>query len=162
MMFQRAALYLRIPESYCRSIGGLRWAHYGDAVEFVEGAAGGQTFAFAPEIALFMEGFREMEGGFPAFGHVLHLLYLIGLADRSGTPGGRAGEGCLERVAHLFRQEGCPLRNAGALCAALVARTHLGAADPPELSEIHDFLTEGHWVPSIVLAQAIAGACAAG
>jgi hypothetical protein len=176
MNFHRAALYLRIPESYCRSIGGLRWAHYGDAVEFLEGAASGQTFAFAPEIALFMEGFRDVDGGFPAFGHVLHLLYLIGLGDRAGSnDGGRraedagrrasgggrttqgGGRGCLERVAHQFRQEGCPLRNAGALCAHLCADAPR-AADPPALSEIHDFLTEGHWVPSIVLAHAISGA----
>ena len=233
MKFERAALYLRIPESYCQSMGGLRWAHYGDAVEFVEGEASGQTFAFAPEIALFMEGLRDLEGGFPAFGHVLHLLYLIGLGDRAGSKdggrrtegggrrtedggrrteggsdrvswaegggrraeegyrrtedGGRRAEGggrrtedggrraedraswteegsgvgvpggCLERVAHQFRQEGCPLRNAGALCASLGADAPR-AADPPKLSEIHDFLTEGHWVPSIVLAQAITGA----
>jgi hypothetical protein len=211
MNFHRTALYLRIPESYCRSIGGLRWAHYGDAVEFLEGAASGQTFAFSPEIALFLEGFRDLDGGFPAFGHVLHLLYMIGLGDRAGskdggrraegggpeteggrrrteggggigqagaesTDGGRRTEGggpsepeeigigqaggtggCLERVADQFRQEGCPLRNAGALCAALCADAPR-AADPPKLSAIHDFLTEGHWVPSIVLAQAITGA----
>ena len=59
MTFPRAALYLQIPASYCRSIGGLRWAHYGEAVEFLEGPAAGLTFAFAPEIALFLEGFRE-------------------------------------------------------------------------------------------------------
>jgi hypothetical protein len=176
MNFHRAALYLRIPESYCQSIGGLRWAHYGDAVEFLEGAASGQTFAFAPEIALFIEGFRDMDGGLPAFGHVLHLLYLIGLGDRGGSmDGGRRTEGggpseldgggigqaggtggCLERIARQFRQEGCPLRNAGALCAHLCADAPR-AADSPELSEIHDFLKEGHWVPSIVLAQAITG-----
>ena len=173
MNFHRAALYLRIPESYCRSFGGLRWAHYGDAVEFLEGAASGQTFAFAPEIALFMEGFRDLDGGFPAFGHVLHLLYMIGLGDRAGSKGGgrrtegggrgrrtegggrraedggrRAEDGgrrteggaswtgdeigqaggsggCLERVAYQFRQEGCPLRNAGARAQPCV-QTRLG------------------------------------
>ena len=120
MTFQRAALYLRIPESYCRSIGGLRWAHYGDAVEFLEGAASGQTFAFAPEIALFMEGFRDLEGGFPAFGHVLHLLYLIGLGDRAGSKnGGRSSEGGGRRTEdgerRSWTQEGPGRRRTGEL-----------------------------------------------
>jgi hypothetical protein len=89
MTFSRAALYLQIPASYCRSIGGLRWAHYGEAVEFLDGPSAGLTFAFAPEIALFLEGFRGSDGGVPAFGHVLHLLYLIGLGDRSGADASR-------------------------------------------------------------------------
>src|SRR5262249_24857932 len=106
MTSQRAALYLRIPESYSRSMGGLGWACYGDAVEFLEGAPQGQTFAFRGEIALFLEVFRDVKHGFPAFGHVLHLLYMVGLADRSGSGAGGPG-GTLERVARLFRQEGC-------------------------------------------------------
>ena len=115
MTHPRAALYLQIPASYCASIGGLRWAHYGEAVEFLEGPAAGMTFAFAPEIALFLEGFRgtEGDGGVPAFGHVLHLLYLVGLGDRAAAQSSRSGN-CLARIAEVFRAEGCPLRNAGA------------------------------------------------
>ena len=48
MTFPQAALYLQIPALYCRSIGGLRWAHYGEAVEFLEGPAAGLTFALRP------------------------------------------------------------------------------------------------------------------
>ncbi len=156
MTFQRTALYLQVPETYCRWIGGLRWARYGDAVEFLDGPAGGMTFAFAPEIALFMEGFRHLEAGVPAFGHVLHLLYLVGVGDRLGSAGGKR-RACLERIAGPFREEGCPLRNAGALCAALCADVPR-AADPPELDAIHDILTDGNWVPSIVLTEPMTGA----
>src|SRR5580700_39283 len=155
MTFSRAALYLQIPASYCRSIGGLRWAHYGEAVEFLEGPAAGMTFAFAPEIALFLEGFRGTDGerGVPAFGHVLHLLYLIGLGDRAGANDLRPGN-CLNRIAIRFRAEGCPLRNAGALCAAICTDAPR-AADVPELGAIHEILTDGNWVPSVVLSTAM-------
>ena len=82
MTFQQAALYLRIPESYCRWIGGLRWAHYGDAVEFLEGPASGRTFAFAAEIALFMEGFRGHGGGRSR----VRSRVALALLDRAGGP----------------------------------------------------------------------------
>jgi hypothetical protein len=153
MTLPQAALYLQIPASYCRSMGGLRWAQHGDAVEFLEGPAAGLTFAFAPEIALFLEGFRAMEGdgGVPAFGHILHLLYMIGLGDRSGATERRSGN-CLGRVAGRFRAEGCPLRNAGALCAAICADAPR-AADAPEMGTIQEILSEGNWVPSVVIAS---------
>ena len=114
----RAAHYLQIPAAYCRSFGGLRWAQYGEAVEFLEGPAAGRTFAFAGEIAVFLEGLQDAGGALLSFGFVLHLLYLIGLGERAA----RHGEGsalCVERIAGPFRALGCPLRNAGALCAAL-------------------------------------------
>ena len=127
MTFPRASS-TQIPALYCRWIGGLRWAHYGDAVEFLEGPASGRTFAFAPEIARFMEGFRAMEGGVPAFGHVLHLLYLIGLADRSGSDEGRPGR-CLERIARVRsgrRDARCAMQGApqGSLRSRLGQRIH--------------------------------------
>ncbi len=153
MTFPRAALYLQIPASYCRSIGGLRWAHYGEAVEFLEGPAAGLTFAFAPEIALFLEGFRGMDGGVPAFGHVLHLLYLIGLGDRTGADASRSAN-CLKRIASQFRALGCPLRNAGALCAAISSEAPR-AADAPALATIHAILTDGNWVPSVMLSPGL-------
>ena len=74
-----------------------------------------------------------MDGGVPAFGHVLHLLYLIGLGDRAGADASRSGN-CLQRIADRFRAEGCPLRNAGALCAAICADAPR-AADAPELAD---------------------------
>jgi len=153
MSTRRAALYLQIPADYCRSFGGLRWAQYGDAIEFLEGPAGGHTFAFAREIALFLEGLQATEGPPLGFGFVLHLLYLIGLGDRAGGPSpGR----CVDRIAGPFRELGCPLRNAGALGAWLCRDAPL-AADPPELSEVHELLIGGSWVPQIFLSHPMLG-----
>ena len=151
MSEDRAALYLQIPATYCRSFGGLRWAQYGEAVEFLEGPAAGRTFAFAAEIAVFLEGLQDPGGSILGFGFVLHLLYLIGLGDRAA----RHGEGCalcVERIAAPFRELGCPLRNAGALCSWL-SRAAPHAADPPELTELHEILTGGSWVPQMVLSH---------
>ena len=151
MSSSRAALYLQIPADYCRSFGGLRWAQYGEAVEFLEGPSAGRTFAFAAEIALFIEGLQAAGGPPPNFGFVLHLLYLIGLGDRGARPGNGAGR-CLERIAAPFRALGCPLRNCGALCAWL-CRDVPPAADPPELADLHEILTGGSWVPQMVLSH---------
>ena len=65
MSHGRAALYLQIPGEYCRSFGGLRWAHYGEAIEFLEGPTAGRTFAFAAEVASFLEGIATGEGVLP-------------------------------------------------------------------------------------------------
>jgi hypothetical protein len=151
MSEDRATLYLQIPATYCRSFGGLRWAQYGEAVEFLEGPAAGRTFAFAAEIAVFLDGLQEPHGSVLGFGLVLHLLYLIGLADRAA----RHGEGCalcIERIAVPFRELGCPLRNAGALCSWL-CRTATRVADPPDPAELHEILTGGSWVPQMVLSH---------
>src|SRR4029077_14887134 len=118
MSEDQAALYLQIPAAYCRSFGGLRWAQYGEAVEFLEGPAAGRTFAFAAEIAAFLEGLQESGGSLLGFGFVLHLLYLTGLGDRAARPGEASGR-CVERIVAPFRALGCPLRNAGALCSWL-------------------------------------------
>ena len=56
MSHRRAALYLQIPAAYCRTFGGLRWAQYGEAVEFLDGPDAGRTFAFAAEIATVPRG----------------------------------------------------------------------------------------------------------
>jgi hypothetical protein len=153
MSRRRAALYLQIPADYCRSFGGLRWAQYGEAVEFLEGPAGGHTFAFAAEISLFLEGFQAADGPSPGFGFVLHLLYLIGLGDRANGPSpGR----CLDRIAVAFRALGCPLRNAGAMGAWLCRDAPL-PADPPELGEVQELLAGGSWVPQMVLSHPMLG-----
>jgi hypothetical protein len=156
MSNNRAALYLQIPADYCRSFGGLRWAQYGEAVEFLEGPAAGRTFAFAAEIALFMEGLQTRESSALSFGFVLHLLYLIGLGDRGTRPGDGPGR-CLERIARPFRALGCPLRNCGAFCAWLCRDAPL-AADPPERGGLHEILTGGSWVPQMVLSHPTLGA----
>jgi hypothetical protein len=153
MTTYRAAVYLQIPAEYCRWFGGLRWAHYGEAVEFLEGPSAGCTFAFAREIALFLEGLRAADGPLLDFGLVLHLLYLIGLGDRATSLGpGR----CLERIAGAFRTLGCPLRNAGALCAWL-CRGVPAALDGPALAEIQELLVGGNWIPQMVLSHPFLG-----
>jgi hypothetical protein len=147
-------VYLQIPAEYCRWLGGLRWAHYGEAVEFLDGPAAGYTFAFAGEIALFLQGLEAGTGTLPDFGFVLHLLYLTGLGDRARKD--RPGP-CLERIARPFRALGCPLRNAGALCGWL-ARGAPASPDRPGLAEVHELLTRGSWIPQMVLSHPFLGA----
>jgi hypothetical protein len=156
MSRNRAALYLQIPADYCRSFGGLRWAQYGEAVEFLDGPAAGRTFAFAAEIALFLEGLQTAGSCGLNFGFVLHLLYLIGLSDR-GAPAGDSSGRSLERIAAPFRALGCPLRNCGAFCAWL-CREAPRAAAPPDLAGLYEILTGGSWVPQIVLSHPMLGA----
>ena len=154
MNFRRAALYLQIPAAYCRSIGGFRWAQYGEAVEFLDGPDAGRTFALAPEIARFLEGLLTAEEPPLAFGCVLHLLYLIGLGERA------AGNGSIhraDRIADAFRELKGPLRNAGALCAWL-CRDIRGVAEPPELSDVLQLLNGGSWIPQMVLSHPMLGA----
>jgi hypothetical protein len=151
---RRAALYLQIPAAYCRSFGGFRWAQYGEAVEFLDGPDAGRTFAFAPEIARFLEGL--LTAGEPplAFGSVLHLLYLVGLGERAA---GKGSSHRVDRIAEPFRDLKSPLRNAGALCARL-CRDIRGVADPPELSDVLQLLTGGSWIPQMVLSHPMLGA----
>ena len=152
----RAALYLQIPAEYCRSFGGLRWAHYGEAIEFLEGPTAGRTFAFAAEVAAFLVGLGSEASSLPGFGFVLHLLYLVGLGDRAARHGERRAL-CVERIASPFRALECPLRNAGALCSWL-SREAPRAADSPEIAELHEILTGGSWVPQMVLSHPLLGA----
>jgi hypothetical protein len=98
--------YLLIPEDYAAWLGGLHWSRAGDAIEDETQA----TFALAPQVALFLEGFA---GTVPHFAHVLHLLHLLGLGTRRQRPHEAA------ELAETFRRLGRPLRNAGALCAYL-------------------------------------------
>jgi hypothetical protein len=113
--------YLRIPAAYGLTLGGLRWSADGEAIEFADGS----TFAFAGEVVSFLEGF-SLQGPFPHFGLVLHLLHLL-RHDRSSNEHGR-----LPALQRAFRQAGQVHRNAGALCALLCR--HLPAAPAPPSS----------------------------
>ena len=62
----------------------------------------------------------------------------------------------MERIAAPFRALGCPLRNAGALCSWL-SREAPSAADPPDLTELHEIMTGGSWVPQMVLSHPLLG-----
>ena len=156
MSHRRAALYLQIPAAYCRTFGGLRWAQYGEAVEFLDGPDAGRTFAFAAEIGQFLEGLLARGDRCPAFGTVLHLLYLFGLGDRA-TAAGRGVSFRKERLARPFRELRNPLRNAGALCAWL-CRDMPGVADPPERADIVELLNGGSWIPQMVMSHPMLGA----
>ena len=157
---RRAALYLQIPAAYCLPFGGLRWAQYGEAVEFLDGPDAGRTFAFAAEIAQFLEGLLSQGEAFPAFGSVLHLLIMLGLGDRAATTDRLA---CFrkERLVRPFRDLERPLRNAGALCASLLVEQPgppLDVADPPEPSQVLELLNGGSWIPQMVLTHPMLGA----
>lgn len=102
--------YLRIPEEYGRWLGELRWSASGDVVE--DGA--GHTFAFSPQIGLFLEGFLRAARPIH-FGHVLHLLQLLGHGKCQLPAEAR-------RLCRLYAAAGRPVRNAGALCAMLCRR----------------------------------------
>jgi hypothetical protein len=118
----RQSAYLHIPTHYCRWLGGLRWdSSTQNLVEHEDGS----TFAFGVQIGLFIEGFCGVRS-LIHFGHILHLLYLLGHARI--TPPWQALE-----LSTMFRETGKPLRNAGALCG------HLCRAVPP-LAEPADTL----------------------
>ncbi len=154
MSHRRAALYLQIPAAYCRAFGGLRWAQYGEAVEFLDGPDAGRTFAFAAEIGQFLQGLMVPGRPCPAFGSALHLLFLIGLGRRAK---GDSPLPRLDRLARGFRDLGSPLRNAGALCIGLYGGMP-GVADPPELPDLLELLNGGSWIPQMVLSHPMLGA----
>jgi hypothetical protein len=99
--------YLQIPRGYCQWLGGLRWSYTLDAVEYEDVG----TFAFAADIARFLEGFASQRP-LIHFGSVLHLLHLLGYG-RIAPP--------IELVAlrTAYRDAGRPARNAGVVCAQL-------------------------------------------
>jgi hypothetical protein len=103
----RVEEYLCIPGDYCRALGGLRWAVEGYVIEFHDG----RTFAFAGEIAQFLEGIA-LQRPFPNFGHIVHLLDLLRTL-REPRPKN------LQRLPQLFRRAGQVHRNAGAFFGVL-------------------------------------------
>jgi hypothetical protein len=102
--------YFHIPRGYADYLGGLRWSPTGEAVEYADG----ETFAFRHAIGLFLEGFGA-GGPLIHFGHILHLLHLLGLGR--GTLPGPAWVLC-----RAFMEAARPLRNAGVFCAVLCRR----------------------------------------
>src|SRR5262249_11011722 len=139
-----------------RSFGGLRWAQYGEAVEFLDGPDAGRTFAFAAEIGQFLEGLLARGDWSPAFGTVLHLLCMLGLGDRA-TSSGRVASFRHDRLARPFRELKNPLRNAGAVWAGLCLGIP-GAADPPDLVDLIELLNGGSWIPQMVMSHPTLGA----
>jgi hypothetical protein len=113
----RVADYLHIPAGYAPFLDGLRWSPAGEAIEYADGT----TFAFAPQLARFLEGLTA-EGEPIHLAFVLHLLALFGI----GKGDVRGAE-----LARAFRETGQPLRNAGVLAARL-CREVPGVAQAPD------------------------------
>jgi len=136
--------YLWIPEDSEGNRDSLSWSAAGDAVERPDGT----TFAFAAEIALFLEGYT-------AAGPLIHFSGILFLLQRFGArlvepeePGlARSGPGRelvqkSDSLAIAFGEAGRPLRNAGAFCAWL-CRDVPPLADPPDLTELCLRLSSG-------------------
>ena len=118
--------YLAIPDAYGRWLGGLRWMHNGEAVEYATTDPEiGLTFAMSAQIDLFLEGLAT-EGRTLHFAYVLHLLHLLGDWKRMATTGARGPSQAAElaALARAFHETGRPLRNAGrsAPCSAATSR----------------------------------------
>ncbi len=99
--------YLRLVGSYCDELGGLHWSAVEDALAYDNG----ETFAFADEIALFLEGFAQVRP-LVHFAFILHLLDLIRGPRPTLSPEVR-------RLRQAFQDAGRPTRNAGVLAAVL-------------------------------------------
>ncbi len=125
--------YLKIPLDYDGWLGGLGWTSNMEAIaDAAADPAIGLTFAMSAEIALFLEGFHASGVRPIHFGHILHLLHLLGLGTRD--PGATLAVGA-EHLARAFREEGRPLRNAGAFCSWL-CRSVPRVAYPPDVTEV--------------------------
>lgn len=133
--------YLSIPLGYGRWLGGLRWCAQAEAIEFSAPETEiGLTFAFSPEIGLFIEGMVS-QGVLTYFAHVLHLMSILSYNESRRHAGprevpSRPFNPALDDVCRLFRHAGRPHRNAGALCAELCRGVPEFPA-PPSLRELH-------------------------
>jgi hypothetical protein len=119
--------YLRIPPRYSHWLDGLRWADTGEAIEYADGT----TFLLAQEIALFLEGFAATHR-LIHFGHVLHLLKLLGHGR-----GPRPEE--VSTLVSTYERTGKQVRNAGFLCGYL-CRSFPPVAEPIEIKHLHGLL----------------------
>jgi hypothetical protein len=119
----RTHYYLRIPEAYCRGLGGLCWAASREAIEYADVG----TFAFSAEVGLFLEGFATVRPPVH-FVFVLHLLHLLGYGKLAPPV-----EAAALRTA--FREAGRPIRNAGALCGFL-CQDMPSLAEPVDVNEV--------------------------
>jgi hypothetical protein len=114
--------YLHIPLVVGQPLDGLAWARSGEAIE----TGTGRTFAFAAQLALFIEGIAEQRPAVP-FAHVLHLLHLFTQEGNAAVPGNTA-------LRTAFNELKAPLRNAGGLAGVLCADLP-GVADAPDGQE---------------------------
>ena len=76
-----AERYLRLCNTYCDALGGVRWSFQEDALIYRDSSA----LAFNEEIALFLEGFA-WRGRCIHFAYILHLLHLLRDARLAVTP----------------------------------------------------------------------------
>jgi hypothetical protein len=102
-----AERYLRLSDSYCDALGGLRWSFPEDGLVYRDGS----PFAFNEEIALFLEGFA-WRGRCIHFVFILHLFHLLRDTRSAVTPGS-------QRLNQAYEAAGRLPRNAGCFCALL-------------------------------------------
>lgn len=112
-MIRRVSPYLRylaIPTGYGPT-DGLRWANNGEAVE----TADGRTFIISAALPPFLEGFASQR---PLI-HIVYLLDLLDLLGQRDAPWDGMPRRLCMTVRDVYRSEGTPLRNAGALFGGL-------------------------------------------
>ncbi len=151
----RAVDYLRIPNDYDGNRYSLSWAPSGDAIDRPDGS----TFAFAREIALFLEGYAS-EGRLIHFSYILYLLYRFDSRlleiEEPGLPTTGPGRELVEKsdsLASAFRETGRPHRNAGALCAWL-CRDVPPVVDAPDPSDVCTWLSKGSLASELAVQRA--------
>jgi hypothetical protein len=120
---EAADRYLTIPTGYCRWLGRLRWSYTAEVIEYDDSG----TFAFAAEIASFLEGFGSVRP-LVSFGFVLHLLHLLGY--------GRVLPPAPARDLHeAFQETGRRPRSAGVFLAGLCGDLP-AAPEQPDPAEV--------------------------
>ena len=136
--------YLRIPSDYAGNRFSFSWSPSGDAVERPDGT----TFAFAGQIAQFLEGYGS-EGPLIHFSYILAMLERLNAKqvkpEEPGLPLFGPGRRLIEKsdkLASAFKAAGSPLRNAGVLCARL-CREIPPVIAPPDPLEVCLRLTHG-------------------
>jgi hypothetical protein len=148
----RSANYLRIPDGYEGNRYSLAWSASGDAVDRFDGS----TFAFAAEIAQFLEGYSSV-GRLIHFPYILYLLHLFDTKMlEPGLPRFGPGRELLDRseeLAWAFHKAGRPLRNAGALCAWL-CREIPPVIDPPDPGDLCLRLSNGSLASEMAVRRA--------
>jgi hypothetical protein len=115
--------YLTIPQNYGPT-KGLVWSNQGDSII----TWAGQIFAFAEQVALFLEGFASQRS-LPHFGYILDLLRLLGHGD---SPLGWTAIPKSIAIRKAYRDSGPSARNAGAFLAVLCEELPHATQLPPE------------------------------
>jgi hypothetical protein len=151
---RRVREYLQIPDDYEGNRYSLSWSASGDAVERPDGTA----FAFASQIAAFLEGY-VLIGPLIHFSYILYLLQRfdarLSEPDEPGMTRTGPGRELVQKsdaLAIAFREAGQSYPNAGALCAWL-CRDIPQDPDPPDALELCIRLSNGALMSELAVRQ---------